>query len=198
MKVFNPKLARDIKDYFLDYNAKIKRTPRPFTEFLVKQFGNKKLTGLEIGFFEGKNAFSLLSELNIAKLYCVDPFLFMAYKENGRYLNTKREFDHSKYELLKLEPRVQFILKTSDEAFGLYGFKDLDFVYIDGNHETDFCFRDLVNSWNSLKMGGFVGGHDFTTQFENTVVPAIFRFAVNFKVEPTIGIPDFWFKKVAK
>lgn len=197
LRVFTPKLVYDVENLIV-YKANIRSVPRPFTLFLKRYFGNKALVGVEIGFGLGENARNLLSELNIKRLYCVDPYIFKPYVQNGKKINFYVNGKRNLYFELKRNSRVSFIRYPSDEAFELYGdnlFQNLDFVYVDGNHETDFVFRDIANSFKAVKINGVVGGHDFTTEFENTVVPAVFRFAVKVGLEPQIQVPDFWFTK---
>ena len=73
--------------------------------------------------------------------------------------------------------------------------KDLDFVYIDGNHEYDFVLKDLHGAFSVVKSGGFVGGHDFEIKYQNRVIRAVFEFALEIQQVPVIKMPDFWFKK---
>ena len=190
LKLFTPKLAIEVKD-FLEH---IHRVPRPFTLMLKKHFGNKPLQGAEIGFGFGENATSLLKELNIEKLYCVDPFILKCYFEGKRLVSNYINESNSRYQLLKNDSRVKVVPLSSDQGFNVLP-KDLDFIYIDGNHEPDFVLRDLNNAFNHVKMGSFVGGHDFARGAERQVISAVFEFSVKIDQLPTIKIPDFWFKK---
>lgn len=61
---------------------------------------------------------------------------------------------------------------------------ELDFAYIDGDHTLKGIAIDLVRVFPKVKVGGYIGGDDFTptmwqhkTQFEPTLV---FPFAVYF------------------
>ena len=83
MKLVTPKLAIQVDDS-LNYAA---RVPRPFTVFLKKYYGSKPLIGVEIGFGYGFNAKNLLNELNIKRLYCVDPFVMKCYFEGNRFVS---------------------------------------------------------------------------------------------------------------
>jgi hypothetical protein len=168
------------------------RMPRPFTEQLKKQFGNKPLVGCEIGFGQGLNAQSLLDNLNIKQLYCIDPSIGKEYQDGSRdvkaFINKP-----SLYPKLKQDPRVIFIEKPSSEAVTKLPDK-LDFVYIDGLHNYDGCLTDLQNYYALMNEGGLLGGHDFTKFLESDVVKAVFDFAVAEGLAPSVAMPDYWFK----
>jgi hypothetical protein len=72
---------------------------------------------------------------------------------------------------------------------------DLDFVYVDGLHTTDQVYRDIMNALDFVKVGGFVSGHDFVSEFQDSVMPAVFLVAAETGLTPTIKMPDFWFVK---
>jgi hypothetical protein len=195
MGLVAPKLKTDL----LQAKELLRDIPRPFTKMLREYYGGEPLVGCEIGYGLGENAENLLSELNIKKLYSVDPFYMTgAYVELGEkidwYLNPdKRSLD--RFGKLKASGKVEFIQATSDAAFESGKIpRDLDFVYIDGNHELAYCTRDIVNGLEHVKMGGFVGGHDFAnSRYE--VAEAVFKFAKRADLVPFMRYPDFWFKK---
>jgi hypothetical protein len=191
MKTFTPKLAVEVKDY-LEY---VNRVPRPFTKFLQRQFGTKRLRGAEIGFGWGDNTESLLTELNIERLYCVDPYIMKPYREGSSYNTRYADPRRNKYPLIKQDPRVTFVELPREQGFKKLP-RDLDLIYIDGNHHYDFVLSDLRNAFDHVRSKGFVGGHDFVRgQKERMVVAAVLDFALEVKQAPVIEMPDFWFKK---
>ena len=95
--------------------------------------------------------------------------------------------------------RIKEALRTktqkarSDDAFAYNLIPEhVDFIYIDGLHTTEQTCRDIRNS---LKRTFFVGGHDFTRNFESTVVPAVFKVSAETGLIPTVDMPDFWFNR---
>jgi hypothetical protein len=80
---------------------------------------------------------------------------------------------------------IEFIRKTSDDAFLDLTQEKIDFVYIDGMHTYDQCLKDIANYRQIVKDGGFVGGHDYqnkdcmgVTQAVNESFPVIdYHFA---------------------
>jgi hypothetical protein len=158
MGLIAPKLKTDL----LEAKALMRDLPRPFTKMLKAEYGNRSLVGCEVGYGIGENAENLLSELNIKKLYSVDPFFMTsAYQECGRsvdWFSKPDQRSHDRMKTLKDTGKIEFVTATSDKAFGSGVVPNgLDFVYIDGNHEFDYCYRDIVNGMHLVKRGGFVG-----------------------------------------
>lgn len=191
-----PKLSRELSVYrgeWSNNDLAVNRVPRPFALMLKEVFGDEPLRGAEIGFGFGANAVSLCSELNISKLFCVDPLV--AYRENFVKITKFAEATKKLPITLKTLNKIEFLKMSSDEGFKVLP-ADLDFVYIDGNHEYEFVFRDLQNAFKHVQIGGFVGGHDFT--YENQgVLKAVFDTIVYSGLTPRVKFPDFWFRRPA-
>jgi predicted O-methyltransferase YrrM len=56
--------------------------------------------------------------------------------------------------------RVEFIRTFSTEAANVIPNESLDFVYIDGNHQSEFVTKDLTAWWPKVRPGGLVIGDD--------------------------------------
>ena len=151
--------------------------PRPFTNMLKRVYGNKPLVGCEIGVLEGRNAKSLLEQLNLKGLYLVD-IDFSKLK----YLTKK---DHSK---------VMFRIGRSDEVYNGI-FEELDFVYIDGSHVYPDVMSDIVHYTEIVKDNGFVGGHNFDVPENTDVVYAVGDYCRKNNIELNGRYPDWWFQK---
>ena len=114
---------------------------------LVKQYNLKK--GCEVGVLFGTQSLCILQGSNIEHLYCVDPF--RAYhQKNGTYMVgglNQTNFDVL-HELVKLRlkpyrSRVTLIREPSPRATTHIKDGELDFVYIDGNHDKEPVAADL-------------------------------------------------------
>lgn len=140
---------------------KIKKVrPNASTTYALNRFGTERVTACEIGVWRGENALSILQNLNIKKLYLIDPWEnYSDYSEikgqRGEWayrdtLNRLREY-HDQIKVLRLRSShgPKFIMEQ------------LDFVYIDGNHSYDYVLQDLRNYWPLVKKGGFLAGDDF-------------------------------------
>jgi len=167
------------------------KVPRPMTLFLKEKFGKQKLIGAEIGVFEGINAESICKTLNICKLYLVDSYV--GYTEDGLHVNLASDVEQkARLRLAKLP--VLFIRKTSIEATSLVP-NCLDFVYIDGNH--DLARQDLEMYYPKVKIGGVIGGHDFSLERSRSLVCGIVRFAFERRLQLYGKSADWWLVKTS-
>lgn len=187
-KIVTPRLYVEIREN----HEFIQRTPRPFTLHLRQVFGDKPLVGVEIGFGLGQNAESLLENLNIRWLYCVDPCIGRPYDDLGGVVSA-HVGRYNRVDKLRLDKRVEFVELPSDMAVSVLPV-GVDFVYVDGLHTFEQCFRDLKNYVGLVREGGFLGGHDFTRACEVGVVRAVLEFSGLVGLVPVVVMPDFWFE----
>jgi hypothetical protein len=170
----------------------IMRTPRPMIYVAKAYFKSTNLVGVEIGTKFGDNALSILKMLPMKRLYLVDPY-YTSYKEDGKIVDIPQDaFNIAKGKICKF-PQAKFIIKTSDEACKVIHEK-LDFVYIDGNHTYEYVKRDITNYYPLIKLGGLIGGHDYTKGF-NGVIKASNEFAKENNLELNTIYPDWWIFK---
>lgn len=175
--------------------------PRPFERLALA--GRRKLVGVEIGVLRGLHAESLLRHCHIKCLYLVDPYQDYAEYEEGRkhYGKDQAPLDVNLKEcsrrLKRYEKRIVRVFKMSADAL-----KDipnnLDFVYIDGNHQLEFVREDIRNYYPKVRKGGILGGHDFYNGFQREhdgVVTAVAEFAVKNKLPLQVELPDWWIEK---
>ncbi len=161
---------------------------------------NKKdLVGAEIGVLNGENAFSILTTLNMKRIYLID--LYMVHDE---YLEIKAPvFSTIRARSLKLlkayTDKIIWIVKKSADAVDDVS-DALDFIYIDGNHSYKNCLQDLRNYWPKIKKGGVIGGHDYYNMNKaREVKKAVDQFAEEnkLKVYSAVGngLCDWWIIK---
>ena len=162
---------------------------RPMIQY-IRNNGKKRLVGVEIGVYEGANAYNILRMLDIEHLYLIDPFIYDA----GGY---KRVVQHgynatlikAKHRLKPYRTKIILIKKLSDDAV-----KDvpdnLDFVYIDGGHNYNHVLNDIKNYYPKVRIGGIIGGHDFTADKDMFKAPA--KFAHDMKLKLTGRDNDWW------
>ena len=185
-------------NYFLleKFNFTILRGfPRHSTRFAKNHFKNKKIIAVEIGSLRGYNAESILKELNVEKLYIVDPYeRYVDYvksepKTVNELLVAKRK---AKKRLKKYLKKIVWIKKLSDDAIHDIP-ENVDFIYIDGNHEYEYVKRDMENYYKKLKKNGILAGHDITS-FKG-VGHALVEFCSKRKIKPMITVSDWWIIK---
>ena len=179
------------------FNIYIKRIfPRPFERWAVK--GNN-LIGVEIGVYKGEHALSMLKNLDIKRLYLIDPFTL--YSESKHYNGIEQDtLEKAKEILIKRfedNKRVLFIFERSEDCFDDIP-NDLDFVYIDGAHDYINVKRDIDNYYPKVKEGGILGGHDFFNgdcSIHNGVIEAVIEFVYKNKLKLYVDYPDWWVVK---
>lgn len=172
--------------------------PRASIEFIANEFSGKELIAVEIGTCYGYNAKSILNNLNISKLYLVDP-----YKDYDNLTDDNGDLSKAKinaHKLINEDERVVWIEEFSSKAADNIP-NNLDFVYIDGNHSYDFVKRDIEVYYNKLKCGGVLAGHDIENGYckeHDGIVKAVMEFALINNLKLYIHAPDWWIIKGEK
>jgi hypothetical protein len=143
---------------------------------------------VEVGVYQGEFAESVLRHCeSVTKYYMVDPWRHLdqwnkpsnqsnaVFEEFLKMTTGRTEFAASR--------RVILRGKTTDVIDQIPD-GELDFAYIDGDHTLRGIAVDLISVFPKVKLGGYIGGDDFTpniwqhkTRFEPTLV---FPFAVYF------------------
>jgi len=171
--------------------------PRPMVEFARDYFNGGLVTCAEIGVSTGANSISILEELNVRKIFCIDPYL--PYTDRGTVYklsltsHNNTQFELAKENLAKYGDRVKFIKKKAERALGAVTSR-LDFLYIDGNHSYDVVKWDIENYWYKIKRGGLIGGHDLYARFTGVVI-AVTDFAREYNLKLYSDLADWWFIK---
>lgn len=176
--------------YIVDWKNKFPNNYiRPFIKLIKKHFKNKELIGVEIGVFKGKNALSILKNLNIKKLYLIDIWKhftqFNINRDNSEMFNLvlNRFKDNKKVEIIR-----DFSINVCKS------FKDnsLDFAYIDANHQYDCVYNDIKNWFDKIKINGVLCGHDIGI---NDVCNALIDYCLKNKIKFFIESPDWYIIK---
>jgi predicted O-methyltransferase YrrM len=68
----------------------------------------------------------------------------------------------------------------SDNVIPTFPDNYFDIIFIDGNHETEYVYRDGVMSIEKVKSGGYLIFDDFSTRFPQTVA-GICKFLEDYK-----------------
>ncbi len=156
--------------------------------FIETKEEENELVGVEIGTYKGKHAKAILENLNIKKLYLVDPYTnYENYDDYGRE-DFNKLFKEAMKRLSKFKDKTLFIRKKSSEALEEIP-DNLDFVYIDGNHTYEYAKKDMEDYYKKLKVGGVLSGHD--TYIEG-VLKALIEFVNEKKLKLLIFGNDWW------
>jgi len=140
--------------------------------------GKKNLVGAEIGVQYGINARDILEKYDIKTLYLIDPYIDLTDELAKEYLN-------------KFKDKIVWIKKLSWNAVNDIP-NNLDFVYIDGDHNYEAVKKDLEMYYPKVKKGGLFSGHDYANRAPG-VVKAVNEFFANKKEAIYSGGRWDWF-----
>jgi hypothetical protein len=177
------------------YAQTVPKKTRPFTNFVKNKFNNKSLMGAEIGVSKGFNALNILQNLNVKKLFLIDPYESYISTNNRLFskVEVNKHLDHAKRIIAKYKDVVRFILLRSSEAVTRIP-DDLDFIYIDGCHRYVAVKEDIEKYWQKVRKGGVVGGHDFINS-NLGVIKAVMEFVTNQNLNLQVSFDDWWIVK---
>lgn len=117
--------------------------------------------GAEIGVERGLYSEVLCRTNPELKLYGIDPLeVYKGYREHV----SQEKMDGFYEEVLeRMKPfDFELIRKYSLDAVDLFKDGELDFVYIDGNHDFINTTNDIYHWSKKVRKGGIVAGHDYT------------------------------------
>lgn len=160
---------------------------------------------MEIGVWMGGFSNEILNK-NPRTLYLLDPWLYQEPKEVGNKLysgivaKNQKEMDNIYLSIINkfscndkikvLKGKSNIILPLLEEEF-------FDWIYIDGNHEEEFVYRDLINSLRIIKNGGYITGDDVLWKNDNgilTVKKALEKFVNEYNLNCTVKEGQFVIK----
>jgi len=160
----------------------------------------KNLVWAELGVFLGEYSEEIFSRTSPKKMYLVD--IFPEYMISGdKDGNNIKEVDLRDIPNIlknKFPENVVVIKDTTSNFLNSLEDDSLDVVYIDADHSYEGVKSDLLLSYNKVKKGGLICGHDYTDRFEG-VVRAVNEFCSNkqLKIEflSDDGCPTYCIKK---
>lgn len=160
---------------------------------------NKNLIIAEIGVFKGEFSKILFEENQPKELHLIDIF-------NGRECSGDK--DGNNIVFTDLSQEFVLITKHFEENKNVYIHKGysqnilnqfddeyFDMIYIDGDHSYNGVKNDLNLSYQKIKTGGYICGHDYTLSMFEGVVRAVDEFCLekNLKIKYLTkdGCPSF-------
>ena len=150
--------------------------------FKKYNFLNKKINILEIGSYEGLSSLFILRIFRKAYLDCVDPHLSSGEHNNTNFNIIKKNF---KFNLKYYKKKHTFFTLKSDKFFKRKIKKNYDFIYVDGYHHSSQVFKDGINAFKFLKVGGLILFDDFLWFHYNNInynpIHGVNKFYNNFK-----------------
>ncbi len=154
--------------------------------WMIQLEGRKNLVGCEIGVMSGRHAQLMFNNLDIKKLYLIDPWDFFPeiFVLEGRA--KKGQFFSCAKQLSPWNSKIEYIIKFAEDAHTQIKDNSLDFVYIDGNHEKEYVTKDLELYWPKLKVGGLMAGHDFGEKWQGVIDAVNEFFGDNYETGITV------------
>lgn len=189
-------IKRILSLFLAEHNIYIRKTiPRPSVVFAKGFFKGKKVNVVEIGTYEGRNAVSILKELNVNRMVLIDPYKL--YDSDNQLAQDKLDWAYRKMRRRvdlygKNADRVKLIMKTSERALRKVKDGSLDFVYVDGDHRYSEVKKDVEGWWNKLKIGGILAGHDIDWE---GVMKGVGEFSLKNNLKVEMRWPDWWIVK---
>lgn len=143
---------------------------------LFRRLGFKE--GVEVGTDHGGYAKNICDRMPHVTLFTIDPWL--GYTE-GDDVKTDEDVEQIYQEAkarLADYPNCIILRKKSMDAVKDFQDNSLDFVFIDGNHEYEYVYEDLVEWTKKVKPGGIIAGHDFVKSDDKKygVIEAVDRY----------------------
>ena len=127
----------------------------------------KNLIGVEIGVDQAFNALNILENLDIKKLYLIDPYYSYGGFNGKGVLDPARDdedlenlYQEALDRLSKHTYKLVWLKELSETAVDKVE-DNLDFIYLDGNHRYEYVLKDLELYYPKVKSGGLVAGDDF-------------------------------------
>lgn len=158
-----------------------------FTETLIKA-NLKDLVGVEVGVFDGSHCWGFLQNLDIKKLYLIDPYVaYPAHIEDvglERSINLMRRAKarSALWAKERFPGKCVHIYKKSLDVVGDFEDESLDFIYLDGDHSYENVSKEIPLWQAKVKRGGLMGGHDYSKR-RPEVIRAVNEYCEKHKIE---------------
>ena len=112
---------------------------------------------LEIGSFEGGSAIFVSNKFKKSLIFCLDNWK----KTEDGYSNLDFNDVEKNFDFNIKEYKNIIKIKNSSDNFFLDNKQNFDVIYVDGYHRSDQVFKDCVNSWKNLSVGGILICDDY-------------------------------------
>jgi len=177
---------------------------RAMIHYIKSIKNDSPLIGAEVGVLAGDNTITILENLNIERLYLIDPYTVYdtdIYSQNE--LNQARRTAIGK--LAQYKDKIVWLPFISQRAAQYLGDTSvkLDFAYLDGDHAYQPVLDDIEAFMPLVKEDGVIGGHDFIAdiveetrciQVKSAVLDYSQKYAVPF-FSCDFAYSDWWIDK---
>lgn len=191
---FRKKKSEQVQNQFptyKDYEGPSYKSPNGWWAPHLQIDYDSPIKYLEIGTFYGVHAIQVSETLTNpdSKIYCIDPW--EDYDEYTEYKGEQNKIWNAFNEnLSKCPERNKFEIYRgfSENIVPTFSDNYFDIIYVDGNHETEYVYRDGCMSFQKLKKGGYIIFDDY--DWKETKV-GIDRFINEYKtmIHIVAGLP---------
>ena len=134
-----------------------------FEKYLAEYAGKPDLRFLQLGAFTGDASLWLMSNiLTHPSSVLVDVDTWQGSPTEDVHMRMDWADVEATYDAKVGHLNVIKIKKPSHEFFLLIPPHNYDFIYVDADHTQAAAFRDAINSFATLKIGGILGFDDYT------------------------------------
>ena len=154
--------------------------------------------GAEIGVWEGWYTFQILERTNM-HIFAIDPWVstkgYADPTNRGDDFNPaatgvdgflwhETRYMQTMATLIGEVPRDRWTIFRSFSYDSVHFIEDkqLDFVYVDGDHSYDAVVKDMRDWWPKVNIGGILAGHDYNDNNPGTI-QAVNEFAIQNNLE---------------
>ena len=161
-----------------------------------------RISGAEVGVYQGINAEELLQHTSVAQLYLVDPYqIYDDYTQNrldelkpqGMPLSLIEAKAEAHVRLAPYDTRIVWVEQKFHEWKPQI--QPLDFVYIDGNHAYRYVLLDIHKATQLSRKGALIGGHNYGDKPCPGVQKAVDDYVQWNMIDLGVDPPDWWIVK---
>lgn len=137
-------------------------------EYINNKCATREMSMIEIGSYAGES--TTIFANHFKNVLAIDPFID-GYDINDatcHHLDLNKVYDVF-LNATKSYTNISHIKEKSDDAINKIENNQFDFVYIDGLHTYEQVKKDIVNYLPKIKRGGFIGGHDYHTNWKGVM-----------------------------
>jgi len=149
----------------IEWRGKSHREHKFIISELINTFLHKQETGVEIGINEGQTSHHLLSNTGV-HLYMIDPW------KTWKGWSTQDQCDQDYVQVCSFEkefPGRVTVFRNKSEDVADKVPDNLDFIFIDGNHDYEYIKKDLEMWVPKVRSNGLVMGHDWTGKYKGVI-----------------------------
>lgn len=145
---------------------------------------NKPIKYLEIGVADGIHVIHISESYckhPNSKIYCVDPWQdYDEYPEYKGQQDVAWKSFNANIARYSLQDKCIVNRGFSDKIVPIFKDNFFDIIFVDGNHETEFVYKDGCMAFEKVKSGGFIVFDDYGLLWAQTIL-GIDKFLEEYK-----------------